>query len=120
VPRLEAIVSGICLGAWILASIFLTTSAGGIDRFIPPRFIFPYAAMLGWLAGNVYVARRRSRAMSRRALLAIYLGGPPGLIWLFWTIIPTSLRVTSPIAPPLALGIFGIFFLVPVTLRRRD
>jgi hypothetical protein len=118
-PRLEAIVAGICLGAWTLATLFLALGSGGIDRFVPPRAIFPFAAALGWLAGNIYVARMRSKAMSRRALLAIYLGGPPGLIWLFWTIIPTALRLTSPIAPLLALGIFPIFYLVPVTLRRR-
>jgi hypothetical protein len=118
-PRLEAIVGGICLGAWTLATIFLAIGNRGLDRFAAIRLFFPFAATLGWFAGNIYVARRRRKAMSRRALLAIYLGGPPGLIWLFWTTLPTTLRVASPIAPPLALGIYGIFFLVPVTLRRR-
>ena len=75
--------------------------------------------IVGWVAGNVYVSRRGSSPLPRRALLAIYLGGPPGLIWLLWAFVPVPVQVLSPLVPFLSLAIFGIFFLVPVTLRRR-
>jgi hypothetical protein len=74
--------------------------------------------MLGWLAGNLYVGRERRSGSSRRLLLPLYLGGPPGFIWLYWVLEPRWARLANPLAPVWALAVFGIFFLVPVTLRR--
>ncbi len=116
--KLEAIVAGVCLGAWLLAGVFYLTGMPGPRAFASPYTLFPFAAALGWLAGNVYVARVRAAPLGRRGLLAVYLGGPPGLIWLAWALFPGGIRQAAPLAPVLALGVFGIFYLVPVTLRR--
>jgi hypothetical protein len=65
------------------------------------------------------VTRLAKAAASRRVLLALYFGGPPGVIWLLWALIPLEVQADSPLVPLLSLGIFAIFFLVPVTLRKR-
>ena len=121
--KLESIVGGICLGAWLLATFFLFAQGADFARHPPPRGLFPLAATVGWLAGNAYVVRSRAGALGRMGLLSLYLGGPPGLVWLYWATIPAALRLASPLAPLLALGVYAIFFGVPVSLRgfpRRD
>jgi hypothetical protein len=118
-PRFETIVGGICAGAWIVAIALSLADGADLGRFPPPRALFTFAAIAGWLAGNVYVARLAARALPRGALVALYLGGPPGLIWLLWATIPEAVQAAAPLAPLLALAIYGVFFLVPVTLRRR-
>jgi hypothetical protein len=117
VRKLEAVVGGICLGAWLLAALFLFAPGAGFARHPPARGLFPLAATLGWLAGNVYVVRSRARALGRMGLLSVYLGGPPGLVWLYWATLPAAVRLASPLDPLLALGVFAIFFGVPVSLR---
>jgi hypothetical protein len=119
VQRFEVVVGGICAVVWLLATVLLWVGAPALGRYPPPRSLFSFAVVLGWVAGNVFMARVRQRALSRRALLALYLGGPPGLIWLLWAFVPAPQQAVAPLAPILSLGIFGIFFLVPVTIRRR-
>ncbi len=116
--RFDAIFAGIFLGGWASAIFFLAWGPPGLDSFLPPRALFPFAAALGWFAGNLYMVRRRSTRLGRRLLLSIYLGGPPAILWLFWALAPTPVRAASPLAPLLAVTILGVFFLVPVTLRR--
>ena len=115
--RVEASVAGLCAGAWLLAAAFLALE--GLERgaFLPAGFLFPLAAIVGWLAGNLYVARRKGSRSSRRLLLSLYLGGPPGFVWLYWALVPRWARMLNPVAPLWALAILAIFFLVPVTLR---
>ena len=115
--RLEAIVGGICLGAWLLAAFFVFAQTTDFVRFPPPRGLYPLAATIGWLAGNVYVRRLRGAALGRMGLLSIYLGGPPGLVWLYWAMMPAALRLASPFSPLLALGVYAVFFGVPISLR---
>lgn len=115
--RFEAVVGGICLGAWLVAAALLFAPLDA-DRFaLSERGLFPLAAAFGWLAGNFYVARSRTAGLGRRGLLALYLGGPPGLVWLYWAMAPSAARALSPLAPLLALAVFAIFFVVPVSLR---
>lgn len=64
------------------------------------------------------MARRRRGAGSRRTLLALYLGGPPGILWLLWAGFAAAERLANPLAPLWALGVFAVFFLVPFSLRR--
>jgi hypothetical protein len=118
VGRFETIIAGVCLGSWLLTGIFLLGPVPGIHGLGPPSALFAFAAALGWLAGNVYVARSKRAALGRCGLLALYLGGPTGMVWLWWAIQPAALRRLAPLAPVLALGVFCVFFLVPVTLRR--
>jgi hypothetical protein len=117
VRKLEASVAGICLGAWVLTLALLLGPGPDFARHPPPRGLFSLAAVAGWLAGNVYVVRSRAAPLGRVGLLSIYLGGPPGLIWLYWATIPAGIRLASPFAPLLALGVYAIFFVVPVSLR---
>jgi len=116
VRRLDGIAAGIFLGSWLLAAAFLLFSGLGGGATVPPRGIFPLAAAVGWLAGNLYVSGGRSAPGLRRVLLPLYLGGAPGLLWLYWSLVPPTLRLASAIAPLLALGVFALFFLVPVSL----
>ena len=118
-PRFEAVAGTLFGIVWLLATGLLLIGDLELSRFPPPRSIFSFAAIVGWIAGNVFMTRLKSSALARRALVAIYLGGPPGLIWLLWACVPTPVQVLSPLVPFLSLAIFGIFFLVPVTLRRR-
>jgi hypothetical protein len=119
VQRLEVVVGVFCALVWLVATALLWVGAPSLARYPPPRSLFSFAAILGWVVGHVYVARVRQQVMTRRALLALYLGGPPGLIWLLWSFVPMPVQAAAPLAPILSLGIFGIFFLVPVTIRRR-
>lgn len=116
--RFDAGVAGLCLGAWLVASGFLWLGDGRAPRLVGPGALFPAAAVLGWLSGNLYVARRRRGAGRRRTLLAVYLGGPPGILWLLWAGFEPAERLANPLAPLWALGVFGVFFLVPFSLRR--
>lgn len=117
--RFEIVVGGTCAVVWLVATILLRTGGLDLERFPPPRSLFSFAAILGWIAGNVFMSRQVSSGLSRRALVPIYLGGPPSLVWLLWACVPEPVQAASPLVPLLALGIYGIFFLVPVTLRRR-
>jgi hypothetical protein len=118
--RFEAVAGALFALVWLIATLLLWIGAPELELFATPRSLFPFAVVLGWSAGNVFMARVRSRALARRGLVAIYLGGPPGFVWLLWAFVPEPLQATSPLAPLLSLGIFGIFFLVPVTVRRRQ
>ena len=67
--------------------------------------------------GNVCLYRRRRLGASRR-LVAIYLLGPPGLLYLFWSMGPLEQQALAPFVPIYGLGVFSVFFLVPITLTR--
>jgi hypothetical protein len=123
VRRLDLGVAGVCLGAWLLAAAFLFVPSLAVGGSLPANGLFACGAVAGWLAGNLYVGGTRRDASLRRMLLALYLGGPPGLVWLYWALVARADRFQNPLAPLWALGVFAVFFLVPVTLRgfpRRD
>jgi len=117
VRRLDLALAGIFLGAWLLAAAFLFVPGLGSGAVVPAKGLFPWSAVVGWLAGNFYVGGTRRAATLRRLLLALYLGGPPGLVWLYWSLAPRFDRLANPLAPLWALGIFAVLFLVPVALR---
>lgn len=119
-----------------LSGIVWTVSLGVVGGFLPLgdlvaldlyRF-FSVAAVLGWLSGNVYVLRRRALGAEierddldpppswRRQLLFVYVAAPPSLVMLLWALAPASLQRAAPLVPVYALAIFGLFFLVPLTL----
>lgn len=75
------------------------------------------AAAGGWLCGNLFVSARRAGGR-RGPLLLVYLIGPGGpLYWLF-TLAPSEVQRTVPLAPLWAFAVFVLFFLVPVSFRR--
>ena len=83
---------------------------------------YGFAAAAGWVAGNVFVLRRR-RIGGRGLLLVLYLFGPPSLVYLLRALAPPEHHQAAPLAPLWAFGVYGVFFLVPVLLpppvRRR-
>lgn len=86
--------------------------------------LHPYyavAAAAGWLAGNLYVMRRRrlERALRNRLLVA-WLLGPPGALFLLRTLAAESVQAAAPLASLYAFGVYGILFAVPVTFDRGD
>lgn len=121
--RVEPILLGLFLACWIAALIHyggLVSLAGLLS--LPLRGVYSVAAVVGWLAGNIYVHRRRQipRWLSPlgRRLLVVYLVGPIGLVFLLWALAPRASQQALPLVPFLSAGIVGIFFLVPVAFRR--
>ena len=78
--------------------------------------LYSVAAVLGWLGGNIYVMRCRSRPKARRHLLLTYLIGPLGFVYLLRALAPESVQQAAPFVPLYCFVVSGLFFLVPVTL----
>ena len=119
-PRFELAILGAFSGAWALAVLLglgVLPAAGALALDLYGYYSF--AAALGWVAGNVYVARRRrlGRAARKRLLFAYFLG-PPSLLYVVRSLAPLSAQQAAPFVPIYAFCVFGIFFLVPVTLRK--
>lgn len=104
---------------WILALLHLlgALSLGG-DLVVGLYPFYSAAAAAGWVLGNVCVVRRRRLGAPRR-LVAIYLLGPPGILYLLWCMGSSELQRLAPLVPLWGWGIYALFFLVPVTLTRR-
>lgn len=119
--RLEAGLLGIFVAAWILAALAsfgLIELANTVQLRLRPYFAI--AGGVGWLAGNVYRLRRAriSRRRTRRALTALYLGGPPSLLLLLFALSPRTLQTQVPVAPVLAMAVMAVFFAVPLVVGR--
>ena len=112
---------GLFFACWIAAAldaVGLVSLAGTL--WVSLYGLYATAAALGWLAGNVYVHRRRSlpRRLARRVLV-IYFIGPLGLVYLLRFMAPEAAQRAAPLVPLYAAGVFGALFLVPVLLRPR-
>ena len=119
--RVEPALIGLFLASWLgalLAQLGVLDLAGSLPLAFYPFFSF--AAALGWVGGNVYVHRRRGVAppLGRR-LLAIYLVGPPGILYLVRAMAPAAEQAVAPLVPLLGFGVYSVFFAVPVTLAPR-
>lgn len=121
-PRMELALLGTFSGAWLLAALTglgVLPAAGtlGLDLYT----LYSFGAALGWVAGNVYVARRRRLGPRgrKRLLLLTYLVGPPSLLYVLRSLAPYAAQNAAPLVPLYAFCVFGLFFLVPVTLRYR-
>ncbi len=106
--------------AWllaILAGLGLVPLAGlfALDLYR----LYSVAAVLGWVAGNIYVYRTQTFAEDgwRRRLLLSYLIGPPSFVYLLRALAPHSVQDAAPFVPLYSFAVYGLFFLVPVTLR---
>lgn len=89
--------------------------------------LYGLAASGGWLLGNVEVHReRRFESLKgdplsprvRRRLFFLNLLAPGGVLFLVWSLAPKPMRYEYPMAPIYATGVFALFFLVPVSLKR--
>jgi hypothetical protein len=111
---------GVFLAVWTVALaslVGLLPAAGLLDLTLYQ--LYGTAAALGWVAGNIYVTRsgRYPKPVRSRVLL-IYLFGPPGIIYLLRSLASAELQAAAPLAAIYGCGVFFIFFLVPVTLKR--
>lgn len=82
--------------------------------------LYGFGAFLGWIAGNVWVHRRRrvGRRLGRW-LLMVYFFGPPSILYLVRALAPAEYREAAPLVPIYAFAVYAIFFLVPVSFAPR-
>ena len=89
----------------------------------PPLYpLYSAAAALGWVAGNVYVARRRRLPWLRGRwlrtfFLTSYLLAPPGAVYLWWSLHPAEVLRAAPLVPIYSFGVYAALFFVPVLLK---
>lgn len=124
----EQILLASCSAVWllvILATLGFLPLAGNLDLDLY-RF-YSFAAVIGWVTGNVYVFRSReqTRGAVRRRLFLNYLMGPLSFVYLLRALAPFSAQQAAPLVPIYGFFVYALFFLVPVTLResrkkRRD
>ena len=108
----------LCAACWALALAHFAGVVSLAGR-LPLSLVGLYstASASGWLFGNVYARRRRRLPppLKRRALLLYYLG-PPGMLFLLRALAPESDQLAAPLVPLWALGVYTVFFLVPLTI----
>jgi len=122
-------VAGLRFDIALAATFFFTWSVAllGLWRVLPLAGLFDLdlyrlysvASVLGWLSGNIYVLRRRSLAPQgfRRRLLITYFLGPASLVYILRALASLSTQQAAPLVPLYSFMVYGLFFLVPVTLR---
>ncbi len=119
--RFEIVVAGFFVACWFLALsglLGLAPLAGTLALGLYP--LFSVSAIVGWVMGNVYVQRtlKSARLVGVRLPreLWIYLLGPPGGLLLLRSMAPRAEQEVAPLVPVLAVAVFVVFFLVPVSL----
>lgn len=120
--RLELALLPVFTAIWLVALLVAVGLLPGNGLLALDFYrLYSVAAVLGWLAGNVYVVRARQLAaqLSRRSLLLVYLLGPSALVYLLRALAPVVERLQAPFVPLYALGVYVIFFLVPVSFKTR-
>ncbi len=129
--RLESLELGLLaffLAIWllaILAGLGFLPLAGTLHLDL--YRLYSIAAVLGWVAGNIYVFRtqnfpsaapeRSGRQRVRKRLLLSYLIQPQSCVYFLRTLAPFEAQQAAPMVPIYAFGVYGLFFLVPLTLR---
>lgn len=120
--RLEWLLVAVCSAVWLAA---LAIALGFLPRLrgVEPDLyqLYSLAAVLGWTAGNVYLMRRGTAPsrFGRRQLLWVYLFQPPGWVYFLWTLVPPADQARAPLVPLYAYAVYAIFFLVPISFRRK-
>ena len=119
--RLEAALVGISSAVWAVALLGLwglLPTAGLLDLNL--YRLYSVAAVLGWMSGNLFVLRRRALGLEhRRRLLLTYLLGPPAFVYLLRALAPQAAQDAAPFVPLYCFVVYGMLFLVPVTLPAR-
>ncbi len=106
---------------WLVAMLALfgvLPLAGAFNLGLYP--LYSLAAALGWISGNVYMARRRRLPAGgrwRKRLLLAYLVGPPGVLYLLRSLASAADQQAAPLVPIYSFAVYLIFFFVPVTLQ---
>ncbi len=144
--RLELVVLVVFSAIWllvILGGLEIVPLAGALNLDL--YRLYSIAAVFGWVAGNIYVARaqnfegaplgRRFGGASlgrrvadapaeypfwrrlRKRLLLSYVMGPLSVVFLLRLLAPQAVQEAAPVVPIYSLGVYALFFLVPLTLR---
>lgn len=118
--RFEITLLAVFSAAWLLAIGVLlgwVPVAGTLQLGLYGYYSF--AAALGWVNGNVYVARRRRLPPSRfrRQVLLGYLVGPLSFLYILRAFASKAAQTAAPLVPIYGFVVYWLFFLVPVTLR---
>jgi hypothetical protein len=120
VRRLELVLVAFFLATWIvdfLALVRVVRLAGSLELGLYP--LYSVAAASGWLAGNIYVPRSAGLPKDlRRRFLLVYFVGPLGLVYLLRAMASEATQMLAPFVPIWGIGVFTVFFLVPVLLKR--
>jgi hypothetical protein len=104
---------------WVLFFLHLLGWVSLPDRVSLSLYAFYSAtSAIGWLAGMVYVqSTRHLFGTPRRWLFLLTFFGPPSLVFLLRAMAPEPAQHAAPLVPVWALGVFGLFFYVPVSFR---
>ena len=119
--RLELGLLSLFSAAWLWVFVIYmgwTPLSGVLDMDL--YRLYSVAAVLGWVAGNVYmfrVARLPKPGPFRKRLLLVYWLGPVSLIFLLRSLAPIESQAAAPFVPLYAACVQSLFFLVPVTLK---
>jgi hypothetical protein len=121
VIRFEIFLAGVSACGWLVAILAMTgilplAGGGALDLY---RF-YSLAAVLGWVIGNIYVfrwLRHLGQQRFRKRALVLYLIGPPSLLYVVRALAPLSDQQAAPLVPLFAFAVYGIFLLIPLTLR---
>jgi len=107
-----------CVVVVALGSLGWIRLAGALEIGLYP--LYSIAAASGWVLGNLYVRRgARVPPLARLVLMPFYLLLPVGPLFLLRAMAPLAQQAAAPLVPWLCVGIVGVFFLVPVTIRPR-
>ena len=119
--RIEVPLFGLFLACWVLAVVHnlgLLTLSANLDLTLYQ--LYGGAAAIGWVAGNVYVNRRRRLPQEhKRRALALWLVGPQGIPALLRAMAPPESQAAAPAVPLYAFGVGAVFFCVPLVFGRR-
>ncbi len=119
--RTEAVVGGFFLACWVVALLYASNLAA-LPR--PLSFdlygLFTFAAAFGWVAGNLFVLRRRRLAPQlARRFRGLYLMVPAGMVALVRAMTADAWRAAAPLGGLYALLVYAVFFAVPLLVGRR-
>lgn len=121
VKPFERSLLGLFSALWIVALLELfgvLPLAGGWPLSL--YGLYGTAAFLGWIAGNVWVHRRKQVPRETAPwLLMVYFFGPPSTVYLIRALAPEAHRAAAPLVPIYAFAVYAIFFLVPVSFAPR-
>ena len=117
--RYEVILLALFLACWTI-ELLVIFGLLQIDGTLPLT-LYPYyttAMSLGWLFGMVFVQRTRNFDRALRTVFAtFYTAGPAGILFLLRDMAPQEWQRAAPFVPVYGLGVYIIFFVVPVIFR---
>jgi len=119
-PKLERGVLAIGLLAWPVAALFLLGRGPWRGLYSASLYqYFAFASILGWVAGNLCVLRRRGAPPDwAKRLVWLYLFCPPAILFLARGLAATPEQLRAPFAPLYAVAVYAIFFALPLSFRK--